>query len=58
MIPGIVASVRRGEPVPPDVDPHWASVVLLMDASKHSEEVDPSWGAVVLLIDGSKQDVG
>lgn len=55
MIPGIVAG-GGGEFVPPDpnVDPYWADVLLLIDASKHSDAVDPDWTDVLLLIDNSK----
>lgn len=55
MIPGIVAG-GGGEFVPPDpnVDPYWADVLLLIDASKHSDAVDPDWADVLLLIDNSE----
>lgn len=53
MIIGIVAGATF-EPLPGDMDPHWADVLLLIDASKHSTEVDADWADVLLLIDGSK----
>lgn len=54
MIPGIVAAAPAGEPTPPDIDPHWADVLLLIDASRKSSATDPHWADVLLLIDESK----
>lgn len=58
MILGIVASggvAGTESPAPPgNTDAYFASVVLLIDAAKHSSEADTSFASVVLLIDGSK----
>lgn len=55
MIPGIVAGGASNY-VPPDssVDAFWDDVMLLIDASKHSDEEDLHWDDVMLLIDNSK----
>jgi len=55
MIAGIVAGGGGYVPPDPNVDPYWADVILLVDASKKSDEVDPNWSDVILLIDNSKR---
>lgn len=45
---------RRSSEDAEPTDPHFASVVLLLDWSDRGEGTDASFGSVVLLLDNSK----
>lgn len=54
MIIGIVAS-SSFTPPPDNIDPDFADVLLLIDASRKTDDSDPDWSDVLLLIDASKR---